>query len=183
MTTRISRATVVLGLATMTLVAGTATARGQHGHGGDHGTQGASHAGHLSAQRCAEEFDAVIADGRGFGMAFAADQHGYPGPLHVLELKDRLRLTAEQEHRMRGLMEGMFARSRPASGRLLDAERRLVALFAAGSADEAAVRTAVADVEHARTAVRLVHLLTHLGTRDLLTAEQRAEYHRARWGR
>ena len=22
-------------------------------------------------------------------MAFAADQHGYPGPMHVLELKER----------------------------------------------------------------------------------------------
>jgi hypothetical protein len=29
-------------------------------------------------------------------MAFAADQNGYPGPMHVLELKDR----AEQEGKM-----------------------------------------------------------------------------------
>jgi hypothetical protein len=33
-------------------------------------------------------------------MAFAADQNGYPGPMHVLELKDRLKLSAEQEGKM-----------------------------------------------------------------------------------
>jgi hypothetical protein len=43
------------------------------------------------------------------------------------------------------------------------------------------VRTAVADVERARTEVRLVHLLTHLKTRDLLTEDQRRMYHQARW--
>jgi len=37
-----------------------------------------------------------VGAGRGFGMAFAADQNGYPGPMHVLELKDR----AEQEGKM-----------------------------------------------------------------------------------
>lgn len=147
-----------------------------HQHAGD-----APSEGHRRAQACLDEFDAVVQDGRGFGMAFAADQHGYPGPMHVLELKERLGLTAEQEARIRGLMEAMFAESRPKSARLLDAEARLRALFARGSADEAAVRAAVADVERARVDVRVVHLLAHLKTRALLTEEQRQVYHQARW--
>jgi Spy/CpxP family protein refolding chaperone len=73
-------------------------------------------------------------------MAFAADQHGYPGPMHVLELKKRLGLTPEQEARVRALMHAMFSESRPKSARLPDAEARLRALFAGGGADEAAVR-------------------------------------------
>jgi Spy/CpxP family protein refolding chaperone len=149
-------------------------------HSHQAGAPGAN-AGHQRAEACAQEFESVVREGRGFGMAFAADQNGYPGPLHVLELKDRLALTPEQQSRMQALMDGMFAQARPAGARLLEAEARLRALFAAGRADEAAVRLAVAEVEQRRGEVRLVHLLTHLRTRDLLTEPQRAAYHAARW--
>jgi len=92
MTARITTTAVVLGLAAAAL-AGAGPARAQHsgGHGEPHGAglgaPGAPHSGHHAAQRCAEEFEAVVAKGLGFGMAFAADQNGYPGPIHVLELK------------------------------------------------------------------------------------------------
>ena len=150
-------------------------------HAGHQHTGGEVSEGHLRALACLDEFDAVVRDGRGFGMAFPADQHGYPGPMHVLELKDRLALNAEQETRVRGLLQSMFAESRPKSARLLDAEARLRALFAGGGADEAAVRTLTAEVERARAEVRLVHLLAHLKTREVLTDAQRRAYHEARW--
>jgi Spy/CpxP family protein refolding chaperone len=149
---------------------------GQHDHGGGQAQ------GHQAAQACAIEFEKVVGEGRGFGMAFAADQNGYPGPMHVLELKDRLKLTADQDAKMRELMHAMFAESRPKSARLLEAEAKLRHLFAGRAADDAALRTAVGEVERARSEVRLVHLLTHLRTRDLLTEDQRRIYHEARWG-
>src|SRR5438105_13824648 len=118
-------------------------AAAQPGYGaGAHGGRG--HSDYRAVDRWLKEFDQVVGEGRGFGLAFAADQHGYPGPMHVLELKDLLGLTPEQETRVRALMQGMFAESRPESARLLDAEARLRALFAGGGADEAAVRTATA---------------------------------------
>jgi hypothetical protein len=43
--------------------------------------------------------DQQIADlnaGRGMGLALAAELNGYPGPLHVLELADKLDLSADQ---------------------------------------------------------------------------------------
>jgi len=150
-------------------------------HAGHQHLPGTASEGHLRAQACLDEFDSVVSEGRGFGMAFVADQNGYPGPMHVLELKDRLALTAEQEARVRALMHAMFAESRPKSARLLDAEKRLRALFAGGGADEAAIRAATAEVERARTDVRLVHLLAHMKTRDALTEAQRRAYHEARW--
>src|SRR5258705_7356125 len=143
---------------------------GQH----DHGHPG----GHKAAEACSAEFDKVVGDGRGFGMAFAADQNGYPGPMHVLELKDRLKLTADQEAKMQALMHAMFSESKPKSAQLLEAEAKLRRLFADRAADDAAVRAAVAEVERARSQVRLVHLLTHLKTRDLLTEDQRQIYHK-----
>jgi Spy/CpxP family protein refolding chaperone len=146
---------------------------GQH----DHGHPG----GHKAAEACSAEFDKVVGDGRGFGMAFAADQNGYPGPMHVLELKDRLKLTPDQEAKMQALMHAMFSESKPKSAQLLEAEAKLRRLFADRAADDAAVRAAVGEVERARSQVRLVHLLTHLKTRDLLTEDQRRLYHEARW--
>ena len=122
-----------------------------------------------------------MGEGRGFGLAFAADQNGYPGPLHVLELKDRLKLTADQEAKAQALLHAMFVESKPKSARLLEAEAKLRRLFADRAADDAAVRAAVAEVERARSEVRLVHLLTHLKTRELLTEDQRRIYHEARW--
>ena len=164
-----STAVTVVGL----FGAASSVAWGQHGHG---------HAGgHQAAEACSAEFDKVVGEGRGFGLAFAADQNGYPGPMHVLELKDRLKLTADQEAKAEALMHAMFSESKPKSARLLEVEAKLQGLFADRTADDAAVRAAVAEVERARREVRLVHLLTHLKTRELLTEDQRRIYHEARW--
>ena len=152
-----------------------------------HGAHG-SHAGpgippHRQMQATLDEIDRVIGQGLGAGLAFAADQNGYPGPRHVLELKDLLQLTPAQEARITALQTAMFADARPKSARLLDAEARLRRLFADGGADEARVRTAVGEIERARAEVRLVHLLTHIETRAVLTEEQRRVYQEARWGK
>jgi Spy/CpxP family protein refolding chaperone len=154
-----------------------------HGHGhGRHASGGGDADAHRRVEAYLKEFDAVVADGRGFGLAFAADQNGYPGPLHVLELKDQLQLTAAQEARMQTLFQAMLVEARARAARLADAERRLREVFAAGGADAAAVRAAVAGAEAARAEVRLVHLLTHLETRDVLSEVQRRTYHQLRWG-
>src|SRR5262249_59835953 len=97
------------------------------------------------------------------------------------EWKGRWALAPEQETRVRALMHAMFVESRPKSARLLDAEKRLRELFAGGAADEATVRAATAEVERAREDVRLVHLLAHVKTREVLTDAQRGAYHEARW--
>ncbi|PYN02357.1 MAG: hypothetical protein DME07_10850 [Candidatus Rokuibacteriota bacterium] len=166
--------TMVMTLAAIGLVASLAWA--QHAH------DGSPSRGHQAAQACETEFEKVVGDGRGFGLAFAADQNGYPGPLHVLELQEPLGLTADQATKVRALLHAMSAESKPKSARLLEAEARLRRLFADRVAGEASVRAAVAEVERARSEVRLVHLLTHLKTRDLLTDAQRRIYQEARWG-
>ena len=166
--------------------ASSATAQSHHGHPppGHHHAPGAADADapHRRIEAFQREIDAVLADGRGAGLAFAADQNGYPGPLHVLELTRELGITAEQEVRMRGLFETMLRDARARAGRLAAAEARLARLFADRAADEVTVRAAVQDAEAARREVRLVHLLTHLHTHDVLTETQRQKYHELRWG-
>jgi Spy/CpxP family protein refolding chaperone len=147
-----------------------------HRHGA-----GGSPQGHLEALRCQESFDQVVGEGLGFGLAFAADRNGYPGPVHVVELAHQLGLQHAQVERARALVEAMFAESRPKSAALLAAEADLAGLFERGEATEARVRERVAEVERLRAELRLVHLAYHLRARGLLTPEQRAAYHRARW--
>jgi Spy/CpxP family protein refolding chaperone len=149
-------------------------------HAGHQGPPGVS--GHEEAQSCIESFDRVVADGRGFGMAFTADRHGYPGPLHVLELGDVLGLTAAQTAQVQALEAAMFTESRPRSAALLTAERRLDGLFTGGRVTESELAPLVAEMERLRGEVRLVHLRYHLKTRDLLTEQQRLVYHERRWG-
>lgn len=157
-------------------------AHGQARQGAPGGPDAGRHGHLVSAEACEADFEKTVAAGRGFGMAFTADRNGYPGPLHVLELAQRLGLTAEQGAKVRALMQAMYDESRPKGARLLEAERRLQRLFERGAVDEAGVRAALAEVERARAEVRLVHLLTHVKARDLLTPEQRAIYRAERWG-
>jgi Spy/CpxP family protein refolding chaperone len=158
---------------------------GHHGHShpGSAPTAGTPHQHHAVAAGCNQAFEETVREGRGFGMAFVADRAGYPGPLHVLELKDVLRLSPDQEAATRKLLDAMYAESRPKSARLLDAEARLAQLFAGGRAEDVTVKKAVGEVEAARADVRMVHLAFHLKMRDALTDEQRRLYHEARWGR
>ena len=93
----------IIAIVVLTLLLGAVAADAQH-H-----AQGADGAPHREMQTRLDEIDQVIAQGRGAGLAFAADQNGYPGPMHVLELKDVLRLTPAQEARMTALRTAMFA--------------------------------------------------------------------------
>ena len=81
-------------IAIVIAIATAGSARAQSGHGHQHG--GADAQAHQRVEACQREFDQVVADDRGFGLAFPADQNGYPGPLHVLELRTRDVLTEAQ---------------------------------------------------------------------------------------
>src|SRR3989338_7309416 len=45
--------------------------------------------------------------GEGMGLAAPAERNGFPGPKHVLELKDSLRLSRDQAKRTEELVEGV----------------------------------------------------------------------------
>jgi Spy/CpxP family protein refolding chaperone len=122
----------------------------------------------------------AIERGEGMGMAMAADKNGYPGPKHVLELKEQLRLTPEQEAEMNRLMAAMKQKAVAAGKELLAAEAELEAMFAAGR-EEAALRAQVERIAALRAKVRWVHLETHLAARKALTAEQNRMYTHIRY--
>jgi Spy/CpxP family protein refolding chaperone len=114
--------------------------------------------------------------GAGMGYAKAAELNGYPGPMHVLELADRLELTPEQQQKTKALMHEHKEQARAIGARLVAAERELDALFRSGSVDRGALEKAVRAAADTQGSYRLSHLETHRRMRDLLTAEQIARY-------
>src|SRR5690242_20746534 len=81
----------------------------------------------LSAEQLAD-----LKAGRGMGLALAAELNGYPGPLHVLELADRLQLSPEQTRRVDSLYRAMQSEAIAAGAKLIRAERELDRQFTAG---------------------------------------------------
>jgi Spy/CpxP family protein refolding chaperone len=114
--------------------------------------------------------------GAGMSFALAAELNRYPGPLHVLELADPLKLTGAQRDAVQALMDSHKAEARAIGARLVEAERELDAMFAGGKATPAELRSKVQAAGQLRSDYRISHLETHLRTRELLTAEQVQRY-------
>ena len=115
-------------------------------------------------------------DGAGMGFAKAAELNGYPGPMHVLELADKLGLSAQQREQTRRLMESHKAEARALGAKRIDAEKRLDALFLATAVDSRDLAEAVRAAGAIESEYRLSHLETHRRMRALLTDEQVSRY-------
>jgi len=120
--------------------------------------------------------------GAGMGYAKAADLNGWPGPLHALEMKDALGLTDTQVRAMTALRREMADRAVPLGRALIEAERALNLLFAAGAPSSAEIEAATARIAGIEGRLRAVHLVTHLRAAPLLTRHQTMLYNRARNG-
>jgi hypothetical protein len=114
--------------------------------------------------------------GRGMGLALPAELNGYPGPVHVLELGDRLGLSGEQRARVRELHAAMKAETVPLGERLIAQETDLDQQFATKSATPASLQVTTAAIGETQGALRLAHLRYHLSTLDVLTPEQVRRY-------
>ena len=127
--------------------------------------------------------DAQIADlkaGRGMGLALAAELNGYPGPLHVLELADKLALSDEQRTRMQGLIHAMKQETTAIGDEVIAAEATLDRLFAEKRADAVLLEMATKTVAEVQGRLRAAHLRYHLDTRATLGPAQIEEYARLR---
>jgi hypothetical protein len=129
-----------------------------------------------SIKALSSEQIADLKAGRGMGLALPAELNGYPGPVHVLELADRLELTEEQRKRVQEFHTAMKAETVPLGERLIAQETDLDRLFATKSVTPTSLQTATADIGATQGALRGAHLRYHLSTREVLTPEQVSLY-------
>ncbi|HEX2116502.1 MAG TPA: Spy/CpxP family protein refolding chaperone [Alphaproteobacteria bacterium] len=114
--------------------------------------------------------------GRGMGLAKAAELNSFPGPAHVLELADRLNLSAEQRARTEALMREMKAEAQRLGAAVLAAEQALDRAFAERRIDDSSLRAKLTEIAALQGELRYVHLRTHLAQTAILTPEQVRRY-------
>lgn len=121
-----------------------------------------------------------LRSGRGWGLALAAELNGVPGPAHLLELQDRIGLSAEQVTAIEAIFMAMQTEAQAAGERLIAAEAAIEAAFRTGDLTPEQLRTLIDTAADARAELRFIHLSRHLETPPLLTAEQIARYNELR---
>ncbi len=114
--------------------------------------------------------------GSGMGFAKAAELNHYPGPRHVLDLAEPLQLSEEHRRKTQTIFEAMRTEAVRLGQQLVDRERHLDTLFAAGTISEAQLEQLVADLATIHGQLRTVHLRAHLAQRAILTPAQLRRY-------
>lgn len=115
-------------------------------------------------------------NGSGMGFAKAAELNFYPGPKHVLELSDKLELTAQQLEQTQALFDAMKERATELGIQLVGTEALLDQRFQDGTINAAELGALLTDIAALRAEIRFTHLDTHLAQRALLSNAQVEKY-------
>jgi len=115
-------------------------------------------------------------DGKGMGLAKAAELNHYPGPKHVLELASQLRLSDEQVARTKEVFAKMQQEAKRLGKLIVDKERVLDSLFMSGQIDQSKLATTVKEISQLQGELRVVHLQAHLEMKQIFSKDQIAKY-------
>jgi Spy/CpxP family protein refolding chaperone len=117
-----------------------------------------------------------LREGRGMGLALAAELNGYPGPMHVLELADAIYLTTHQRAQVEKLVGVMKSEAVALGNKLIAQEADLERQFATRSITRTSLSAAMLGIATTQGALRETHLKYHLATVALLSPEQIRRY-------
>jgi len=119
-------------------------------------------------------------NGEGMGLAKPAEMNHYPGPRHVLQNADRMKLSPEQLAATQKLFDAVQEKAKKLGGEIVDREDELVRIFSSHTADEARVKQLAEEIGSLQGELRAAHLTAHLQERSLLSPEQIRVYDEAR---
>lgn len=119
---------------------------------------------------------AELRKGGGWGFARAAELNGVPGPAHLLELKDKIPLDAEQVRELRAIYDTMRAEAIAWGNRLIELERELEKHFRNATITDEILRRLLVDIADSHRKLRYIHLSAHLKTPTILTEAQIDRY-------
>jgi Spy/CpxP family protein refolding chaperone len=115
--------------------------------------------------------DGLLA-GEGMGMAKYAESNGFPGPKHVLDLADKLQLTAKQKVEVQEIYDEMLSRARTLGKMIVKVEEELNYQFSSGMLKQESVEEDAESIGKMRGSLRGVHLAAHVRTKAVLTPKQ-----------
>lgn len=117
-----------------------------------------------------------LKNGKGMGLAKAAELNHYPGPLHVLDEADKLFLSPVQKEQTTNLFTAMRKEAKEIGAKIITAEALLDAMFATGKASENELQLKLNEIAQYRAQLRFVHLKTHIQQKKILTDQQIKHY-------
>lgn len=121
-----------------------------------------------------------LQNGKGWGLAKAAELNGVPGPVHLLEMREEINLSAEQVQAIEEIYRKMKQQAVPLGLELIELERELNNHFANQTiTDELLVRL-LQTIAQVYRELRYVHLSAHLKTPNILKSEQITLYNKLR---
>jgi hypothetical protein len=118
--------------------------------------------------------------GAGWGLAKAAELNGLPGPKHILEMKEEIELTVEQEESVIALYRNMNKEAIKLGNELIEYEQELNNRFAERNIDEKILNKLLENISETYKSLRFTHLSAHLKTPTILTENQIKKYNKLR---
>ena len=117
-----------------------------------------------------------IKQGRGWGLAKPAELNGLPGPIHLLELREALKLSDGQVEKIESLYVAMNLTAKKIGERYIEQEKAIEHILKQREVPEQALVSAVHKANATLAELRLAHLKAHLATPALLTEKQLEKY-------
>ena len=111
---------------------------------------------------------ADLRSGSGWGLAKSAELNGVPGPLHLLEMRDEISLTASQLVQITKVFNEMRSSAKLLGEQLIDQETELDKKFSDAVPTNDELRLLVYQIGNTRSELRYVHLSAHLKMPDIL---------------
>ncbi len=121
-----------------------------------------------------------LQNGKGWGLAKAAELNGLPGPSHLLEMKEEIDLSAKQILAIEDIYSKMQQEAVPLGLELIELERELNNHFANRTITNELLLQILQKIARVHRQLRYVHLSTHLKTPDILKSKQITLYNRLR---
>lgn len=110
------------------------------------------------------------------GLAKPAELNSYPGPMHVLELADKLQLSARQKSDTQKAFDRMRVEAVRLGKLIVEKEAKLNDLFGRGTAAPAKMSTSIKEIARLQGELRIVHLTAHLEIKRVLSPDQVERY-------
>lgn len=117
-----------------------------------------------------------LRNGKGMGLAKAAELNHYPGPRHVLDEAEKLSLSSLQLQQTKALFQEMKKEAIAVGEKIITAEQQLDNMFASNNISKISLKKKLEEIGMYKAELRYVHLKTHLKQKKILSSKQVKQY-------
>ncbi|GAB5408023.1 MAG: hypothetical protein BalsKO_03880 [Balneolaceae bacterium] len=121
-----------------------------------------------------------LKEGKGWGLAKAAELNGVPGPSHILDMGKEIDLSDNQQIKIQEIFVDMQKKAIETGIQLISKEKELNHAFASKEVSQLILRILTSELGELRGNLTFIHLEAHLKAAEVLTKEQISLYNELR---